>query len=142
MIPKTSNDGSMMREKVKYHDQFPLKLAMGVHSGITRTKPISPALVKWCHHQFIHNIGELVVMHIKEVSLCWSMLLLFLSSSSSSSLSSLEGAARYAGLLLTPAEGFGLRPRLFFGQKNVFLCLFWPPFWSFMVISSNLSNFE
>ena len=25
----------------------------------------------------------------------------------------LEGTARYAGLLLAPAEGFGLRPRLF-----------------------------
>ena len=41
----------------------------------------------------------------------------------------LEGTARYAGLLLAPAEGFGLRPRLFlpFGQKKSFsrcLCLF------------------
>ena len=39
----------------------------------------------------------------------------------------LEGAARYAGLLLAPAEGFGLGPRPFFlpfGQKNKFLCLF------------------
>ena len=41
----------------------------------------------------------------------------------------LEGTARYAGLLLAPAEGFGLRPRLFlpFGQKKIFslcLCLF------------------
>ena len=26
----------------------------------------------------------------------------------------LEGAARYAGVLLAPAEGFGLRPMLFF----------------------------
>ena len=32
----------------------------------------------------------------------------------------LEGTARYAGLILAPAEGFGLRPRLFlpFGQKK------------------------
>ena len=28
-------------------------------------------------------------------------------------LSILEGAAHYAGLLLAPAEGFGLRPRFF-----------------------------
>ena len=38
----------------------------------------------------------------------------------------LEDTARYAGLLLAPAEGFGLRPRLFlpFGQKKSFLCCF------------------
>ena len=29
----------------------------------------------------------------------------------------LEGTARYAGLLLAPAEGFGLRPRLFFALR-------------------------
>ena len=36
----------------------------------------------------------------------------------------LEDTARYAGLLLAPAEGFGLRPRLFlpFGQKKGLLC--------------------
>ena len=36
----------------------------------------------------------------------------------------LEGTARYAGLLLAPAEGFGLRPRLFlpFGPKKSLLC--------------------
>ena len=35
-------------------------------------------------------------------------------------LKGLEGTARYAGLLLAPAEGFSLRPRLFllFGQKK------------------------
>ena len=40
----------------------------------------------------------------------------------------LEGAARYAGLLLAPAEGFGLRPRPFFAlrAKKGFSCLFWP----------------
>ena len=40
----------------------------------------------------------------------------------------LEDMARYAGLLLAPAEGFGLRPRLFlpFGQKKSFLCCFVP----------------
>ena len=38
----------------------------------------------------------------------------------------LEGTARYVGLLLAPAEGFGLRPTLFlpFGQKQGFLCCF------------------
>ena len=38
----------------------------------------------------------------------------------------LDDTARYAGLLLAPAEGFGHRPRLFlaFGQKKVFLCCF------------------
>ena len=42
-----------------------------------------------------------------------------------------EGAARYAGLLLAPAEGFGRGRGLFlpFGQKKIFLCLFWPKFW-------------
>ena len=33
------------------------------------------------------------------------------------SLKGLEGAARYAGLLLAPAEGFGLRPRPFFALR-------------------------
>ena len=55
----------------------------------------------------------------------------------------LEGTARYAGLLLAPAEGFGLRPRLFlpFGQKKSFLCSF-GLLRPFLVFSSNLSNFE
>ena len=46
----------------------------------------------------------------------------------SSFLSTLEDTARYAGLLLAPAEGFGLRPRLFlpFGQKKSLLCCFGP----------------
>ena len=53
----------------------------------------------------------------------------------------LEGISCYAGLLLTPAEGFGLPPWLFlpFGQKRCFsrcLCLFR----LFLVFSSNLSN--
>ena len=40
----------------------------------------------------------------------------------------LEDMARYAGLLLAPAEGFGLRPRLFlpFRQKKSLLCCFGP----------------
>ena len=53
----------------------------------------------------------------------------------------LEDMARYAGLLLAPAEGFGLRPRLFM--------LFWPIFGNFwcsvvtvVTLSSNFSNFE
>ena len=55
-------------------------------------------------------------------------------------------------LLLAPAEGFGLRPRLFlpFGQKKRrFFMLFWLPlghFWCSVVtsvtFSSNLSNWE
>ena len=39
----------------------------------------------------------------------------------------LEGAARYAGLLLAPAEGFGLRPRPFFAlraKKGLFMSVF------------------
>ena len=54
----------------------------------------------------------------------------------------LEGKARYAGQLLAPAEGFGLRPRLFlpFGQKKSLLCCF-GPFLQFLVSSSNLGNF-
>ena len=42
--------------------------------------------------------------------------------------SKLEDTARYAGLLLAPAESFGLWPRLFlpFGQKKSLLCCFGP----------------
>ena len=63
----------------------------------------------------------------------------------------LEDTARYAGLLLAPAEGFGLRPRLFlpFGQKKELIILFWTIFVNFwcpvitlVTVSSNLSNFE
>ena len=62
----------------------------------------------------------------------------------------LEDAARYAGLLLAPAEGFGLRPRLFlpfgpFGQKNAGLahfCNFWCPLVTLVTFSSNICNFE
>ena len=63
----------------------------------------------------------------------------------------LEDTARYAGLLLAPAEGFGLRPRLFLAlraKKELFM-LFWPIFGDFwcplvtvVTFSSNLSNFE
>ena len=35
----------------------------------------------------------------------------------------LEGTARYEGLLLAPAEGFGLRPRHFWPSANSFLGL-------------------
>ena len=46
-------------------------------------------------------------------------------------LRTLEGAARYASLLLAPAEGFGLRPRRFFalGANTGLLYLFWPKCW-------------
>ena len=63
----------------------------------------------------------------------------------------LEDTARYAGLLLAPAEGFGLRPRLFFAlrAKKKLIMLFWPIFCNFwcpvvtlVTFSSNLSNFE
>ena len=47
----------------------------------------------------------------------------------------LEDTARYAGLLLAPAEGFGLRPRPIFGD-------FWCPVVTVVTFSSNLSNFE
>ena len=56
----------------------------------------------------------------------------------------LEGATRYAGLLLAPAEGFGLRPRAFlpFGQtKSLFHAVF-AYFRPFLVFSSNIGNFE
>ena len=38
-------------------------------------------------------------------------------------LQELEGTARYAGILLAPADGFGLQPRFFFlpmGKKKLF----------------------
>ena len=62
-----------------------------------------------------------------------------------------EDMARYAGLLLAPAEGFGLCPRPFlpFKQKRELFMLFWPifgNFWSPVVtlvtFGSNLSHFE
>ena len=42
----------------------------------------------------------------------------------------LKGTARYAGLLLAPAKGFGLQPSLFlpFGQKKKVFMLFLPIF--------------
>ena len=59
----------------------------------------------------------------------------------------LEGTARYAGLLLAPAEDFGLRPRDFFalrGKKDLIM-LFWPilghlwcPVVTLVTFSSNL----
>ena len=63
----------------------------------------------------------------------------------------LEDTARYAGLLLAPAEDFGLRPRLFlpFRQKRSLLCCFgpflggfWCPVVTLVTFSSNLSTFE
>ena len=46
----------------------------------------------------------------------------------------LEGAARYAGLLLAPAEGFGLQPMPFFAlratKRSVYVC-FGPNFGHF-----------
>ena len=53
------------------------------------------------------------------------------------------------GLLLAPAEGFGLRPRVFlpFGQKKNLIMLFWPIFGNFscpvvtlVTFSSNLTQ--
>ena len=63
----------------------------------------------------------------------------------------LEGAAHYAGLLLAPAEGFGLWPMPFFcptGNKKSFHVCFGPNFGNFwwsvvtsVTFSSYLSNF-
>ena len=48
--------------------------------------------------------------------------------------------ARYGGLLLAPAEGFGLRPRLFLpGKKRAYYAVL-AHFWQFLVSSSNLGN--
>ena len=67
------------------------------------------------------------------------------------SLVALEDTALYAGLLLAPLEGFGLRPRLFFSllAKKVLIMLFWPIFGNFwcpvvtlVTFISNLSEFE
>ena len=51
----------------------------------------------------------------------------------------LEDTARYAGLLLAPAEGFGLQPRLQPGKKRDFHadCAYFRPF---VVFSSNLRH--
>ena len=55
----------------------------------------------------------------------------------------LEGTACYAGLLLTPAESFGLQPRTFlpFGKKRAFYAVF-AYLRPFLMFSSNLSNFK
>ena len=67
-----------------------------------------------------------------------------------SGLNILEGTARYAGLLLATAEGFG-RGQGFFcpsGKKRAFnaVCVYFRPFLVFssnlVTFSSNLSNFE
>ena len=54
----------------------------------------------------------------------------------------LEDTPRYAGLLLAPAEGFGLWPRAFFalGQKKADYAVL-ANFRQFLVSSSNLGNF-
>ena len=54
----------------------------------------------------------------------------------------LEDTARYVGLLLAPAEVFGLWPRFFlpFGQKKAYNAAL-AHFWEFLVSSSNLGNF-
>ena len=47
----------------------------------------------------------------------------------------LEGAARYAGLLLAPAEGFGLRPRPVFALRaktDLFMSVL-AQIWDFLV---------
>ena len=53
----------------------------------------------------------------------------------------LEDTASYTGLLLAPAEVFGLWPRLFlpFGQKKGFYAVL-AHFWQFSVSSSNRGN--
>ena len=58
------------------------------------------------------------------------------------SLISLKDTSRYAGLLLAPAEGFGLWPRIFdpSGKKRPYYAVL-AQFWPFLVtISSPLSN--
>ena len=55
-------------------------------------------------------------------------------------INALEDTARYAGLLLAPAEGFG---RGFFfpsGKKRAYYAVL-ANFWQFLVSSSNLGNF-
>ena len=61
----------------------------------------------------------------------------------------LEDMARYAGLLLAPAEGFGLWSRAFFAlrAKTGLIMLFWPilgHFWcpvvTLVTFSSNLTG--
>ena len=49
----------------------------------------------------------------------------------------LEDTARYEGLLLAPAERFGILPRLFFGGKKESLLLV-----TLVTFSSNLGSFE
>ena len=55
----------------------------------------------------------------------------------------LEGTARYAYLLLAPAQGFDLLQRFFllFGQKRAFDAVF-ANFRPFLVFISSLSNFR
>ena len=55
--------------------------------------------------------------------------------------------ARYVVLLLAPAKGFDLRPRLFlsFRQKRAYFAIlahFWCPVVTLVTFSSKLNNFE
>ena len=53
----------------------------------------------------------------------------------------LEDMTRYAGLLLAPVEGFGLRTRAFLpGKKRAFYTVL-AQFWQFFVSSSNHDHF-
>ena len=56
----------------------------------------------------------------------------------------LEGLARFAALLLAPAEGFSLRAGLFFalGTKKQTYYAALAHFWQFLVPSINLGNFQ
>ena len=53
----------------------------------------------------------------------------------------LGGTARYPGLLLAPAEGFGLWPRLF-TLFVIILGNFWCSVVTSVIFSSNISNFK
>ena len=52
----------------------------------------------------------------------------------------LEDTARYAGLLLAPAEGFGRGYFCPSGKKRAYYAVL-AHFWRFLVSSSNLGNF-
>ena len=81
---------------------------------------------------------------IDEVVVIWNTLwFTWLGHPKSKSILALEGTARYAGLLLAPAEGSGRGRGFFFtfGKKKTFFMPIFAYLRPFLVLCSKLSNF-
>ena len=99
-------------------------LALDVASGLTLENPLGGPSI-FSHGSTLSTLGSLPrdSIHHAPSSPFPQIVLLF---QKVYFIGKLEDKARYAALLLAPAEGFGLRPRLFlsFGpKKRLFCCL-------------------